>query len=147
MINEDSEPRLSLDPGDRSKTLNRFLVVRLDKWLWAARFYKTRSLAQQAIDGGKVRYQRERAQNSQKVQPGAFIQLVLPHAQLEIEVLALSASRGNAQAAACLFRETADSQQQRLLVAAARLSEPASDGRPTKKQRRDLLALKQRQTD
>lgn len=119
--------------------------VRLDKWLWAARFYKTRSLAQQAIEGGKILYQGLGCKSSKNVEPGAKLQLRLPQGLFEIEVKALSDTRRGSAEAALLYQETEQSIQRRQLETAARQSEPQSDGRPNKKHRRQLLALKQRQ--
>ncbi len=130
-MNDDSAPR-----------------VRLDKWLWAARFFKTRSLATQACDGGKVHVEGQRAKPSALLRIGLRIRLRHGYDDIEICVTALSEQRGNGAAALLLYDETDDSKAQRALHAAQRqamrLAMPHSEGRPDKKQRRQLLNLKSR---
>ncbi len=118
--------------------------VRLDKWLWAARFHKTRSLAKAAIDSGHVRCAGERCKAGQNVQPGMRLRIRQGHSEIEIDVLALSEQRRGAAEARLLYVETAASMEQRERAALARqLAAPAvSDERPTKKQRRDLRRFK-----
>ena len=117
--------------------------MRLDKWLWAARFYKTRSLASEEIGKGRVQVNGAVAKASREVKPGD--ELVLRHQRLPrtVRVLGLSAQRGPAVQAQMLYEETAESlalaqqfREQRRLA-----PEPAlgiTEGRPTKRQRRDL---------
>lgn len=117
--------------------------MRLDKWLWAARFYKTRSLASEEIGKGRVQVNGAVAKASREVKPGD--ELVLRHQSLPrtVRVLGLSAQRGPAVQAQMLYEETAESlalaqqlREQRRLA-----PEPAlgiTEGRPTKRQRRDL---------
>ena len=83
--------------------------VRLDKWLWAARFYKTRSIAKAMIEGGKVHYNGQRAKVSKNVEVGAMIKLRQGNDEKEIEVIALSDQRRGAPEAQLLYQETAQS--------------------------------------
>ncbi len=121
--------------------------VRLDKWLWAARFFKTRSLAKQAIEGGKVHYRGERSKVSKEVEIGALISIRHGWDEREVEVLALSDQRRGAPEAQLLYRETAASIEQREQAAAQRKAMGAaamiSRERPTKKQRRQIHRFKQ----
>lgn len=113
--------------------------VRLDKWLWAARFFKTRSLAKQAIAGGKVHYEGARVKVSKDVEPGASLTVRQGWDEKTVEVLALSDKRGNASIAATLYQETAASIQARADQAALRkAASPASQGRPSKRERRQI---------
>ena len=118
--------------------------VRIDKWLWAARFFKTRSLAVEALQAGRVELQGEPAKPSRLLRVGDQITIRRPPQQWTVEVLALSEVRGPAPAARALYRETAQSQAARESAEAARrlAPEPAQsrrDGRPTKRERRDLV--------
>lgn len=121
--------------------------VRLDKWLWAARFYKTRSLAKAMIEGGKVHYNGQRAKTSKNVEIGAMIKLRQGNEEKEVEVLALSDQRRGASEAQQLYRETEKSLAEREKLAFARkanaLSMPHPDRRPNKKERRDLIKFKE----
>ena len=124
--------------------------VRLDKWLWAARFYKTRSIAKQAIEGGKVHYNGARCKVSKEVELGALLTLRTGWDEREVEVLALSDQRRGAPEAALLYRETDDSISQRERRAAERKAlGPAagiiSNERPTKKQRRQIHRFREQQ--
>ena len=122
-------------------------AVRLDKWLWAARFFKMRSLAKQAIEGGKVRYNDQRCKVSKEVEIGARLNITQGWDDVEIEVLALSAQRGSAPQAQLLYAETADSIARREKAAAERKAQsagmPQSPDRPNKKQRRMIHRFKQ----
>lgn len=122
-------------------------AVRLDKWLWAARFFKTRSLAKQAIEGGKVRYNDQRCKVSKEVEIGARLNLTQGWDDIEINVLALSAQRGSAPQARLLYAETDDSIVRREKAAAERKAQsagmPQSPDRPNKKQRRMIHRFKQ----
>jgi len=121
--------------------------VRLDKWLWAARFFKTRSLAKQAIDGGKVHYNEQRSKVSKDVEIGALLRIRQGYDELEIEVIALSDQRAGAPQARLLYNETPASIARREQAAAERKafagSAPISPERPDKKQRRLLHRFKQ----
>ena len=121
-------------------------AVRLDKWLWAARFYKTRTLAKEMIDGGKVHYNGQRSKPKKIVEVGATLKVRQGSDEKEIVVLALSTQRRGAPEAQLLYRETEQSLVNREKLAMARkmnaLSMPHPDRRPDKKERRDLLKFK-----
>lgn len=117
--------------------------VRLDKWLWAARFYKTRALACQDIDRGRVSVNDAAAKPGRELHIGDRILLRQGPVQRALDVLALSSVRGPAPVAQALYRETADSLAARERAAEARRQgvEPANSlelGRPTKRDRRQL---------
>lgn len=116
--------------------------VRLDKWLWAARFYKTRALAKKAIEGGKVHYNGTRAKTSKSVEVGAIIRVPQGWELMEVEVVALSDQRRGAPEARALYCETAESVARREREAEARrLTNQAMQHplkRPDKKQRREI---------
>lgn len=124
--------------------------LRLDKWLWAARFYKTRSLAREMIDGGKVDYNGVRAKPSRTVEIGAKIKLLRGGLRTEVEVLELSDVRGPAPVAQKLYKETEDSIKQRNKqleqIRINALLAPHPDSKPNKKERRQLLDIKYSQT-
>ena len=122
--------------------------LRLDKWLWAARFYKTRALAKQAIDGGKVQCQGQRTKPGKEIEVGMHISLRQGFDEKTVVVMALSDKRRGAPEAQRLYQETADSVAQREARAAQRKATPAhwpTPGKPTKKQRRDIQRFKQGQ--
>jgi len=117
--------------------------VRLDKWLWAARFYKTRALAADEIGRGRVQVNGAPVKASRELKPGDLLQLRQGPVQRTVQVLALSAVRGPAPVAQALYAETPESTAARLKAAEARRlgAEPASSieqGRPTKRDRRQL---------
>jgi len=117
--------------------------VRVDKWLWAARFYKTRSLATEAVAGGKVEVNGERAKPAKTVKPGDEIRLRLGPYEHILIVRGLSERRGPASFAQGLYEETEASRAARQRLAAQLAAAPATfvyeeKGRPTKKDRRDL---------
>ncbi|WP_417582411.1 ribosome-associated heat shock protein Hsp15 [Nitrincola sp.] len=117
--------------------------IRLDKWLWAARFYKTRALAKQMIDGGKVQYDGVRAKSSKMVEVGAEITLRQGNEEKTVAVLALSDQRRGATEAQALYRETEQSVAQREAHAAQRkMLGSAPEHRPDKRSRRELLRVK-----
>ncbi len=120
--------------------------MRLDKWLWAARFYKTRSLAQEAIEAGRVRLEGERIKPSKEVKPGDRLAIRVQHEDWEIAVRALSDRRGPAAAARLLYEEEEQSRLARETQRAQRslAREPALErnGRPTKTDRRALRRLR-----
>ena len=113
---------------------------RIDKWLWAARFFKTRSLAAKAVDGGKVRVNGEGAKPSRALKSGDELALRVGELEWVVEVRALSRSRGPAAQAALLYAEREDSRARREAAIAQRKAQrhPAAEvkGRPTKKDRR-----------
>jgi ribosome-associated heat shock protein Hsp15 len=116
--------------------------VRFDKWLWAARFYKTRSLAAQAIDAGQARVNDERVKPARTMRIGEMVSVRKSGIVAEVEILTLSDRRGGAADAALLYRETEASVTAREAAVAerraARESQPQTPGRPTKRQRRRL---------
>ncbi|MBK5105462.1 MAG: RNA-binding S4 domain-containing protein, partial [Burkholderiales bacterium] len=111
--------------------------LRIDKWLWAARFFKTRSLAAKAVDGGKVRVNGEGAKPSRALKPGDELAIRVGEFEWVVEVLALSRSRGPAAQAALLYAEREDSRARREAAIAKRKNQPhpaaGVKGRPTKK--------------
>jgi ribosome-associated heat shock protein Hsp15 len=119
--------------------------VRLDVWLWAARFFKTRALAKQAIEGGKVEVAGQGAKASRLLRPGEQLRVRRGEDQFEVQVLALSDKRGPAAAAQALYLETEASRETRLRLAAERRAAnagyraPAS--KPDKRARRLIQAL------
>lgn len=115
--------------------------VRLDKWLWAARFYKTRALAKAAIEGGKVHCRGERCKPSKEPRIGDELLIRTGFDERSVVVRALSAVRRGAPEAQQLYEETADSLARREQAAALRKAGSLgleTDGKPTKKQRRAL---------
>ncbi|HUJ00500.1 MAG TPA: RNA-binding S4 domain-containing protein [Usitatibacter sp.] len=113
--------------------------MRIDKWLWAARFFRTRTLAAQAIDAGHVSVNAERAKAAKAVKPGDLVVVRRPPFEHALVVRALSERRGPASEAALLYEETAESRARRAALAAEMRALPAPrfKGRPTKKTRRD----------
>ncbi len=115
--------------------------LRIDKWLWAARFYKTRSLAAQDIDKGRVHVNGQEAKASREVRPGDTVEVRDLVSTRAIKVLGLSGTRGPAPVARLLYEETPDSLKRRAEAVEQRRFEPAQTlehGRPTKRDRRDL---------
>jgi ribosome-associated heat shock protein Hsp15 len=113
--------------------------VRLDKWLWAARFFKTRSLAVEAIEGGRVSVNGDRAKPAKNVKVGDAVAIRKPPFEFAVTVTGLADKRGSAAIAAKLYEETAESRARRTVLAAEikSLPQPRFKGRPTKKTRRD----------
>jgi ribosome-associated heat shock protein Hsp15 len=129
---------LVMDASDR---------VRIDKWLWAARFYKTRGLAAEAIDGGKVDVNGARAKRAKMIQVGDEIRLRQPPFEHHLVVRAVSERRAPAAVAATLYEETAESRAKRETLAAQIRSMPSDDwetGRPTKRDRRAIERFRRR---
>ncbi len=116
--------------------------LRIDKWLWAARFFKTRSLAAKAVDGGKVRLNGAGAKPSRELKAGDELEIRIGELEWVIEVRALSRQRGPAAQAALLYIERADSRARREAAIAMRKAAPHPGakvkGRPTKKDRRQI---------
>lgn len=116
--------------------------VRLDKWLWAARFFKTRTLATDAVDGGKVRLNGERVKPARSVKPDDLLDIDNGATRWEVVVHAVADKRGSASIAQTLYRETEDSLARREQLAENRkyFQEPGSAirGRPTKRDRRRI---------
>lgn len=121
--------------------------ARLDKWLWAARFYKTRAIAKQMIDGGKVFYNGQRTKSGKSVTLGDTIRIRQGFDEKEVIVIALADKRRDATFALTLYEETTDSIKTREKTSLARqqgiLLSPASDSKPDKKQRRQIRQLKE----
>ncbi len=122
--------------------------IRLDKWLWAARFYKTRAIAKKMIDGGKVFYNGQRSKSGKTVTLGDKIKIRQGFEEKEVIVMVLADSRRDAVFAQTLYQETVVSCEAREKYALARkqgiLLSPASDSKPDKKQRRKLREFKER---
>ena len=120
--------------------------VRLDKWLWAARFYKTRALAREMIEGGKVHYNGQRSKPSKVVELNAQLTLRQGNDKRTVVVKGITEQRRPATEAVSLYEETAESIEKREKVALARklnaLTMPHPDRRPDKKERRDLMRFK-----
>ncbi len=118
-------------------------TVRIDKWLWAARFFKTRSLATDAVEGGKIKLNGERPKSAKAVKVGDKIEVRSGPFTFSLAVLALSDKRGPATAAALLYVETAESRSARQVLAEQLRADVATTpfvrGRPTKKARRDIV--------
>lgn len=117
--------------------------LRIDKWLWAARFFKTRSLAADAVEGGKVTMNGARLKPAKAVAAGDVLEIRVGKFRYEVEVLALSGKRGPAPEAQKLYRETEDSRAKREAIAAELRAQPqpAFKGRPTKRDRRRIEQL------
>ena len=122
--------------------------VRIDKWLWAARFFKTRSLAQKACELGRVQSNGQQAKPAREVHTGDTLQVKNAGGEFVVEVLALSEMRGPAPVAQTLYRETEASREARAKAAEERRNEPHFEGlrtgRPSKRERRQLGRLRGR---
>ena len=121
-------------------------AVRLDKWLWAARIYKTRALAREMIEGGKVHYNGQRSKPGKVVELNASLTLRQGNDERIIVVKGITEQRRPASEAVALYEETAASIEKREKMALARkmnaLTMPHPDRRPDKKERRDLMRFK-----
>jgi ribosome-associated heat shock protein Hsp15 len=122
--------------------------VRLDKWLWAARFFKTRSLAADAIEGGKIEVNGDRAKRAKQVGAGDEVRVRIGAYEHVVQVRGVSERRGPATEAALLYEETAASAKARATLAlqmrAANAAYGYDEGRPTKKDRREIQRFKDR---
>ncbi|MFT6193297.1 MAG: ribosome-associated heat shock protein Hsp15 [Cognaticolwellia sp.] len=127
---------------------NNTQSTRLDKWLWAARFYKTRAIAKQMIDGGKVFYNGQRSKSGKAVVLGDRVTIRQGFEEKHVLVIALADKRQDASFAQTLYQETPESVKTREKNNLARqqgiLLSPASDTKPDKKQRRQIRQLKER---
>ena len=116
---------------------------RLDKWLWAARFFKTRGIAVEAINGGKVHVNGQRAKPSRNIHIGDKLEISKPPYSFEIEVAGLEKQRRPASEAQTLYQETAQSQAKRELLREQLKNEPLGfreqKGRPSKRDRRHII--------
>lgn len=121
-------------------------AVRLDKWLWAARFYKTRALAREMIEGGKVHYNGQRSKPGKIVELNATLTLRQGNDDRTVLIVGITEQRRPANEASALYEETQESVEKREKVALARkmnaLTMPHPDRRPDKKERRDLMKFK-----
>lgn len=122
-------------------------TVRIDKWLWAARFFKTRSLAADAVAGGKVKVNGERVKAAKSVRLGDELNIHVGPFEYLVRVLGLSGRRGPAPEAALLYDESAQSRAAREELAARLSAERTHDthekGRPTKRARRQIIRFTQ----
>ena len=121
-------------------------IVRVDKWLWAARFFKTRSLAARACELGRIECNKQPVKPARAVHVGEFFEIRTEGGEFEVEVLLLSETRGPAPIAQTLYRETESSREKRLRLAQARraglLYSPAPENRPSKRDRRKIRAFR-----
>jgi len=122
--------------------------VRMDKWLWAARFFKTRSLAARACELGRIESNGQGAKAAREVRAGDLFRVKNESGEFQVEVLALSGMRGPAAAAQTLYRETEASRESRLRLAAERKAMPhfesMREGKPSKRDRREIGRLRGR---
>lgn len=122
--------------------------MRLDKWLWAARFFKTRSLASAAVDGGHVEVNGERAKPAKNLRAGDALRIRINQTTYVVHVRGLAERRGPAAEAQRLYEETEASKQERARLAEQRRLAPTpafeDGGRPTKRDRRDMSRVKRR---
>ncbi len=120
--------------------------IRIDKWLWAARFFKTRSLAAEAVVGGKAKVNGERVKAAKGIRVDDELSVHIGHFEYHIRVLGLSDRRGPASEAALLYAESAASKTARETLAAqlsaTKVLYPRGAGRPTKKARREMIRFK-----
>jgi ribosome-associated heat shock protein Hsp15 len=120
--------------------------IRLDKWLWAARFYKTRSIARDMIQGGKVHYNGQRGKASRIVEVGALLSIRQGDVIKQVRVEILSDQRRGAPIAETLYKETEESikkrEQYQTLRKLSLQNAPHPDRKPNKKQRRELIKAK-----
>lgn len=136
------------NPKDNNNENNNAAAkrVRLDKWLWAARFYKTRAIAKQAIEGGKVQLEGSRSKPSKEIEAGMEISLRQGFDEKVVVVRAVSEQRRGAPEAQLLYEETADSLAKRESMAEQRKAQPRyllGAGKPNKKDRRLITRFKQ----
>ncbi|MCX6622539.1 MAG: RNA-binding S4 domain-containing protein [Acidobacteria bacterium] len=122
--------------------------VRMDKWLWAARFFKTRSLASKACELGRIEANGQPAKASREVRAGDLLQVKNDSGDFQVEVLVLSEMRGPAPVAQTLYRETEASRALRLKLAEERKAMPNSEflreGKPSKRDRREIVRFRGR---
>lgn len=126
-------------------------AVRLDRWLWAARFFKTRRLAAEAIRAGKVSVDGVRAKPARAVRVGQRVAIGKGPTLFEVDVAGLSEQRGPASIAQTLYVETPESvakrEEERLIQRAGLAAQPRPDHRPERRDRRELAAFKRQRTD
>jgi ribosome-associated heat shock protein Hsp15 len=123
-------------------------AIRIDKWLWAARFFKTRSLSAKACELGRIESNGQPVKPAREVRVGDLLQVKNPSGTFQVEVLGLSEMRGPAPIARTLYRETEASQEARLKLAEERKVAPhfeaMREGKPSKRDRRQLGRLRGR---
>ncbi len=130
-----SDPRDEQDPSAAGS-------LRVDKWLWCARFYKSRSLAQEAVEGGHVQVNGERVKAARQVRVGDRLRITRERERFEVDVTGIPLRRGPADEARRHYSETPESAAARAAVREfSRLSAPVPSGRPDKRERRDFLKL------
>ena len=122
--------------------------VRVDKWLWAARFFKTRSLAGRACELGRIESNGQAVKPARDVRVGDLLRVKNPSGEFQVKVLGLSEMRGSAQIAQRLYRETDESRELRLKLAEERKMMPriesTREGKPSKRDRREIARLRGR---
>jgi ribosome-associated heat shock protein Hsp15 len=123
------------------------MSVRIDKWLWAARFFKTRTLAQDAVAGGRIRMNGDRVKPAKEVKQGDAIEIRIGEYEWSVQVSGLADKRGSADLARTLYAETPDSIARRAALVADRKATLSGDwaartGRPTKRDRRETDRLR-----
>ena len=125
--------------------------VRVDKWLWAARFFKTRAQASRACDMGRIQSQGQPAKPSREIRVGDMLRITNEGGEFQVQVLLLSEVRGPAPVAQTLYRETDESQELRKKAAAERKAlmqfEALPSGRPSKRDRRRIIQFRGRSAD
>jgi ribosome-associated heat shock protein Hsp15 len=122
--------------------------LRIDKWLWAARFFKTRALAAKACELGRIQSNQQPAKPAREIKPGDMLHIKTEGGEFEVEVLELSEVRGPAAVAQTLYRETAASEELRQKAREERKAmlqySPAPEGRPSKRDRRRIIQFRSR---
>ena len=126
----------------------RVTSIRVDKWLWAARFFKTRAQAARACDLGRIECNNQPAKPAREVHVSDLLHIKTEHNEFQVEVLAISAIRGPGSVAQTLFSETEASREARIKAAEERKAlknfSPAPPGRPTKRDRRKIIQFRSR---
>lgn len=132
-------------PSTTAKSNNQQSSLRIDKWLWAARFFKTRSLASDAVKNGKVLLNGEKIKPSREICVGDHISVRQSYFSKTVTVAQLANRRGSASVAATLYEETAESVANRERLKSIQQAQPAvrrgGEGRPTKRERRQIIAF------
>jgi ribosome-associated heat shock protein Hsp15 len=120
--------------------------IRIDKWLWAARFFKTRSLAARACELGRIRSNDQPLKPAREVRVGDLLQIRTEGGEFQVEVLLVSEVRGPASVAQTLYRETESSRESRMKIIEERRAgvhfSPAPQGRPSKRDRRKIIQFR-----
>jgi len=128
--------------------MGKMTRVRMDKWLWAARFFKTRTLAARACELGRIESNGQQAKPSREVRAGDLLQVKNDSGEFQVEVLVLSEMRGPAAVAQTRYRETEASRELRLKLAEDRKAMPhfeaSREGKPSKRDRREIARIRGR---